>query len=106
MRLRNRDGDPIDPVPYLVVAGIGFGVVFVFFPGYGLAVGLDASLSLALAGIVFVGVAGYAYYEMVWTNRPDVRREVPVELRVRRLFYAAIIAGLVLTVLSLLLLVP
>jgi len=106
MRLRNRDGDPIDPVPYLVVLAVGFLVTFSFLPGYCLALGLPVWVGLLVAGTVFVGFAGVTYHRMVLTSRPEIQREVPAELRVRKLFYVVLVVGVVLAVLTFLLVAP
>ena len=46
-RPRNRRGEPIDPVPFLVTTGLAFTLVFSFGPLYGLAYGLSLPLALA-----------------------------------------------------------
>lgn len=103
MWLRNRDGDPVDPVPYLVVLSIGFLVAFSFLPGYSVALGLPVWVGLLVAGTVFVGFAGVAYHRMVLTNRPEIQREVPANLRVRKLFYIVLVVCALLAVLTVLL---
>jgi len=106
MPLRNRDGDPIDPVPYLVVLAVGFLVAFSFLPGYCLALGLPLWTGLLAAGVVFVGFAAVTYHRMVLTSRPEIQREVPAELRVRKLFYVVLVVCAVLAGLTVLLVVP
>lgn len=96
MALRNREGTPVDPVPFLVVAALCFLMSFSFGPVYGLTLGLSLSQALVGSGVVFVATSSGAYHRLVWTARPDLRGEVPPEYRLQRLFYAIIALALVL----------
>ena len=49
MRVRNRDGAPVDPVPFLVSAGMAVMLLFSTGPLYGLAYGLSVRTSLVLS---------------------------------------------------------
>lgn len=89
--VRNRDGDQVDPVPYLVVVGFAFLGCFIFGPVYALSVGLPLPVGVAVSGAVFLAVAAVAYHRMVWTARPDLRSEVPARERLVRLLYAALV---------------
>lgn len=90
MPLSNRDGEPVDPVPYFVVTGLGALVAFSFLPGYGMAFGLPVWVGLALAAVVTLAFAAGAYHRMVLTYRPSVRRDVPPDLRLRKMAYAVL----------------
>ena len=49
MRLRNRDGSPVDPVPFLVLAAMAFAVAYSFGPIYFDALGVSLVPALALS---------------------------------------------------------
>ena len=93
---RTRDGETVDPVPYLVVTALAFLGCFSVLPVYLLSVGVDRPAAVGAAGVVFVGLATAAYYRMVWTARPALRGEVPPERRLRRVLYAALVVVAVL----------
>ncbi|MFC6786872.1 hypothetical protein ACFQFH_13590 [Halobaculum halobium] len=102
MRLRNREGDPVDPVPFLVVAGMAFMIVFSAGPIYLMALfGVDLSLALGGSAAAFVPTAALAYHRLVRSVRPDLREELPASWRFRRLWYAAVAFGLLLVLLTL-----
>lgn len=92
MRLQNRWGTRIDPVPFLVVALTGFATCYSFGPVYLLTFGVSVSGALAMSTIAFGLVASGAYYRLVWTYRPSSRIEVPVGVRFRRLLLAMLAA--------------
>lgn len=106
MRVTNREGQPVDPVPFLVAAGMTALGCYSFVPPYCLALGLSVPVGLAVATVVFVGVGAGAYYRLVWTVRPDLRREVPAADRLRTLFYVALVVVGVLVLVSLPFYVP
>lgn len=95
VRLRNRDGTPIDPVPFFVVALLGVMVAIAWGPLYLKAHGISelvavtASVSLAVVAICA------SYYHYVWSANPDVRAEVAAEVRYRKLLYAIVIGVIV-----------
>ena len=102
MRIRNREGDPVDPVPFLVVAGMAFMIVFSAGPIYLMALfGVDLSLALTGSATAFVPTVALAYHRLVRSARPDLREELPASWRFRRLWYAAIAFGLLLVLLTL-----
>ncbi|MFB6123782.1 MAG: hypothetical protein ABEJ78_10030 [Haloferacaceae archaeon] len=105
MKLRNRRGTAVDPVPFLVVAAMAFLVSFSYGPIYCHAVGLRGAAVLGVPAGAFLVACGVAYHRLVWTARPDLRGEVPAERRLARLFYAALAGILVLVGLTLPLLV-
>ncbi|WP_224448322.1 hypothetical protein [Haloprofundus salilacus] len=102
MRLGNRDGSPIDPVPFLVVASLAFAVAFAFGPAYGLSFGLSLTVAVALSAVAFLGALALAYYRLVWSVNPAIREEVPAGVRLRKLFYSGAAVLLLLLFLSLL----
>lgn len=87
MELRNDQGEPVDPVPFLVVVLLSFLVAYSFGPPYWMALGFTLAEGLGLTTGVFAVVAGVAYRRMVWKARPELRGEVPGAVRFRRLVY-------------------
>ncbi|MFQ3285538.1 hypothetical protein [Natronomonas sp.] len=88
MSLPNRRGTPVDPVPFVVISGLAFMLLFSFGPLYGLAFGLSLPTALATSGIVFLAVAGLAFYRQVWNARPP--GEISVQMRAEQLLYGAL----------------
>lgn len=101
MRLRNRRGEAVDSVPFLVVSGLGLLLCVSFGPLYVAALGLSWAVAVAASAAAFVAVAAGAYYWLVWTATPLDTAEIPPGLRLRRLLYAGIALGLLLCLLSL-----
>ena len=99
MRARNQDGDPVDPVPFLVSAGMSVMLLFSTGPLYGLAYGLSVRASLVLSAVGAVAVGAFAYHRLVWIATPPWV-QVPAELRFQRLLYIALAFGVVLLGLS------
>jgi hypothetical protein len=96
MRLSNRDGSPVDPVPFVVVALLS-GLILVswgplYLKEHGVSEGFAVGVSVALS-VVAVGVS---YHRYVWTADPQVRQEVPAVERYRRLVYGIAIGVVVL----------
>lgn len=95
MQLRNSDGTPIDPVPFLVVALLGvmiaisWGPLYLKSHGVGEPAAVTASVGLAAATV------GGSYYRYVWTINPEVRRTVPAAVRFRKLVYGIVIGVVV-----------
>ena len=100
-RLRNRRGDPIDPVPFLVTAGLAFALVFSFGPIYGLAYGLSLSGAVGASALGFAGVAAVAYRQLVRSAPPVDAGPLPADLRFERLLYAGIGLGVAFLALTL-----
>ncbi|MFB6267176.1 MAG: hypothetical protein ABEI31_05920 [Halodesulfurarchaeum sp.] len=96
----NRRGDRIDPVPFIVTVLLSFMVVFSFGPIYAMEYGFAQLEALAISSVIMVAIGAGAYYRLVWTYRPEMREEVPVESRLQRLFYAIIAGVLVLGALT------
>ncbi|WP_435063405.1 hypothetical protein [Halobaculum sp. EA56] len=102
MPLRNRAGDPVDPVPFLVVVGFAFLLVFSTGPIYLRALlGVDLATAIAGSTAVFLAATAGAYHRFVRTDRPDLRGETPVAWRYRRLWIGALLLALLLVLLSL-----
>ncbi|NHN60612.1 MULTISPECIES: hypothetical protein [Halorussus] len=106
MRPENRRGTPVDPVPCLVVVGLGFLGCYSFGPAYFLAFGVDLPAALGLSTVAFVAATAVAYHRFVWLARPDLRGEVPPDLRLRRLLLGGLAVFGVCTLLTLPLLAP
>lgn len=101
MRLSNREGTPIDPVPFLVVGLLAVTIAIAWGPVYLLELGVDLDVAVAVSvGIAAVAVAA-AYYRLVWTANPTVREEVPPEVRFKKFIYAIVIGVILLFVLQL-----
>jgi hypothetical protein len=100
MRLRNRDGTPVDAVPFLVVVALAFLLTFSFGPIYAVAVGLSLPQGLSLSTGVFAAVSLGAYVRLVRRARPEIRAEIPPAQRLTRLFYGALCLALFLVLLS------
>lgn len=94
-RLRNHDGTPVDPVPFLVVSLLGIPITIGWGPVYLLELGVPLGPAVSISVLLAVAIAAAAYHRYVLNARPEVRREVPVAFRVRRLLYA-IVVGVVL----------
>lgn len=103
---RNRAGDPVDPVPFLVTASAAFLVTFSFVPVYCLTLGFSVAAAAVASTAVFLVVSALAYRRLVLAARPDLRSEVDPGLRLRQLFYAALVVAGLLVLASLPLLVP
>lgn len=89
-------------MPFLVVAAVAFLLAFAFGPPYVVAA-FGAPFEAALAGstCAFASLVGAAYYRLIWTASPVVRREVPAGRRFVRLLYAALAVALLLALLAL-----
>jgi len=85
MRPVNNAGTAVDPVPFLVVGGLGFLVCYSCGPIYLLSYGLGLPGALALTTAVWVATTAVAYHRFVWTARPEIRSEIPPTLRLRRI---------------------
>jgi len=96
MQLRNRWGTPVDPVPWLVIVALSFTVSYAWGPIYFLSLGLSLSAGLVLSTIAFVAATLVSYHRFVLTMRPEVRRELPAQVRFRRLLEASLIGVVVL----------
>lgn len=92
-------------MPFLVVALLGVTVAYSYGPIYLTALGFDLVQALVISTAIAAGVSITAYHRYVWTARPDMRAEVPVESRLRRLVYGVVIGIVVIVLLSLPLLV-
>lgn len=106
MRPLNDRGTPVDPVPFLVVAALGFLVSYAYGPIYCMALGFTLPQALGLSTLAFGATLVTAYHRLVWIARPELRGEVPAGLRLRRLFLAALIVAGLLGLLALPLLAP
>jgi len=99
--LQNRHGSPVDPVPFLVVSVLGFAVSFSFGPAYAMQFGASLPTALGVAAAATALIAVVAYHRYVWTERPDLRGEVPAADRFQRLLYGVVAGFLVVAALAL-----
>ena len=105
VELTNARGQPVDPVPFLVVATLAFLVSFSYGPIYLMELGLSLPAALGVSTGLFVSLSALAYYRLVWDTRPELRGEVPAERRLRAIVYAALVVVGLLGLLTLPLLV-
>ena len=101
MRLRNRDGTAVDPVPFAVTAGLGCMLALSFGPLYGQALGASLSSAIVASSAVSLAVVAVTFHRYVWTARPELREHVSGMARAEGLFYlmvaiAVIVIGLAL----------
>ncbi|GAB7009783.1 hypothetical protein [Halorubrum trueperi] len=101
MRIHNKHGDRIDPVPFVVTVGLAFMLALSFGPIYGLAYGLTLTTSLALSTLAFAGAAALAYDQLVRAAPAIDAGPLPPGPRFERLLYAALGLGVVLVALTL-----
>lgn len=101
MRLRNRSGTPVDPVPFLVVAALAFLLCYSCGPLYLLAFDFELPSALAVTTVVFVGATAGAYHQLVWTVTPELKGEVPATLRLRKIILATLVVVGLFALLSL-----
>lgn len=99
MDVRNRHGDPVDPVPFLVSVATTAMLLFSVGPLYGLAYGLPVWAGLVVATAGTVAVSAVAYHRLVWTAPPPWVT-IPPQHRFQRLLYIAFVFGLFLLALS------
>jgi len=68
--LQNRRGEPVDPVPFFVVAALGLLLSYAFFTPTLAALGVAVPQAFAFSTWGFAGVVGGTYYYLVWTVTP------------------------------------
>lgn len=100
MEVRNRDGEPVDPVPFLVSAGLTGMLLLSCGPLYGLAYGYSVKSSLCVAGALSAAIVSFAYHRLVWTATPRWV-DIPAQFRFERLLYVGLVFALALLGLSL-----
>jgi len=100
-RVRNRHGDRIDPVPFLVTAGLAFTFALSFGPIYGLSYGLTLAASLAVSTLAFAAATAIAYHRLVRCAPPLDAGPLPPGPRVERLLYAGVALGVLIVALTL-----
>jgi len=103
MKLRNRDGTPVDPVPCIVVTLLAAMVLIAWGPLYLMAHGLGQPLAVSVSAGLTLFCAGVAYYRFIWTRNPTIREEVPAATRYLRLLYGIGIGVVLLLALTALL---
>ncbi|KAA9399502.1 hypothetical protein Har1130_00150 [Haloarcula sp. CBA1130] len=89
MHVQNRDGDPVDPVPFLVCTAMAVMLLFSLGPLYGLAYGLPVWAGLAVATVGTIAVAAVSYHRLIWMAPPPSVHIAP-ELRFQRLIYIGV----------------
>ena len=98
-RPRNRDGRPVDPVPFVVVAGLGAMLTLSAGPLYGLAYGLSLRTGVAASAVVTVALIAGAYHQFVRLATPVSVDSAPTDAT--RLYYMGLALGSVILALSL-----
>lgn len=99
----DRDGEPVDPAPFLVVAATGLLVSLSFLPAVVLRLGGSAATGVAVALAVAGAFAVVAYRRMVSASRASVRTELPPDERLRTVVYGVVVAAAAMFGLSVLL---
>jgi uncharacterized membrane protein len=69
--VRNRHGETVDPVPFLVVVALGLLVSYALFTPTLAALGVEVPQAFALSTWGFAGVVAGTYYYLVWTVTPE-----------------------------------
>jgi hypothetical protein len=100
--VRNSRGEPVDPVPFAVVASAAWLLCLSFGPLYLDAFAVPWAYGLLVSVVVASAMTAWAYRRFVWTVDPTVRRELSVGLRFRQICYGAIVFGVILLLLSVL----
>lgn len=106
VRPRNRNGDPIDPVPFVVSVGLSFMLSFTFGPIYALSYGLSLTWGLAASAVAFALLIGVSYLQLVRSAPALDAGPLPPGPRFERLLYAAVGLGVLLVGLTVPLVVP
>jgi membrane protein implicated in regulation of membrane protease activity len=101
VRPRNRDGVPVDPVPFLVVAASAVLVVCSGGPPYLLALGLSLPVAVAVSLAVAATAVAVAYRRYVRRAGPERRAAVPAERRLGRFGEATVALAVLFALLSL-----
>lgn len=99
MPLSNRNGTSVDPVPFVVVSGLGCMLSLSFGPLYGQAFGLSLPIALLVSVVLSLAVTVASFYWQVWDAYPAKRTAVAI--RAERLFYGTIAFGVLLVALTL-----
>ncbi len=87
----NRDGDPVEPWPFVAVSGTGTLPVLSFGPLYLGAFGVPIRLAVGVSIAVSTGIVAVAYYRLVLAYRPDVQAALPASERAPRLFWITLV---------------
>ncbi|SNR44346.1 hypothetical protein [Halorubrum vacuolatum] len=99
-RIRNRRGERIDPVPFVVSTALGFMLALSVGPIYGLSYGLSLRWSLGLSTLAFLLLTAIAYDQFVRSAPARDAGPLPAAPRFERLLYAAVGLGIVLVALT------
>lgn len=105
MRLPNRHGSAVDPVPFVVVTGLAWMVLLSFGPLYGQALGVPLPVGLGVSTALSLVATAGAYYSQVWTATPEIDGELPSGLAAERLFYLMLVLAVLIVALAIPLLV-
>lgn len=96
VRVHNKHGDRIDPVPFVVSVALAFMLAMSFGPVYGLSYGFSLVTAVGLSLLGFAGFVAVAYDQLVRSAPPRDAGPLPPGPRVERLLYAAIGIGVIL----------
>lgn len=86
--LRNRDNDPVDPVPFIVVSLAAFLLTHGWGPLYLGALGFDPIPTFIILTMVLIILVGVAYYGFIWNATPEGTIFVSTHNRLTLLLYA------------------
>ncbi len=96
----NKRGEPVDPVPFLVVALLAATAVLSLGPVYLLGFDIAYDRAIGVSVGLAVSTVMIAYYRFIWTASPIIRAEVPAGVRFRKFLYAIVIGVVVTLVLA------
>ncbi len=99
-RPRNREGTPVDPVPFLVVVLTAFLITHAWGPLYLGALGFSTAGSLSLLTALLAVIVAVAYYRLVWLADPGKPRVASPDQRLSYLLYAIVIGFALLALLA------
>lgn len=95
MKIPNRKGTPIDPVPFLVVALLAGTIAFAWGPVYLLGLDVDLDIAVGISAALAAVATIIAFYRLIWTANPTIREEVPAGVRFRKFVYGIIVGVIV-----------
>ena len=102
MRCRNHDGEPVDPIPFVVISGCALTLCLSFVPLYLDLFAVSDSIRILLSIALGVALTGWAFYQYLWTADPQVRKSLSPGIRFESILRGGIVFTLALIVLAIL----
>jgi hypothetical protein len=97
---RNARGDVVDPAPFVVSSLLAIMLIYSFGPVYAMEYGFSLRTGLVICTVLTVTTIAVAYRRLIWQARPEMRAEIPPDVRLQRLFYGVIIGIILLSALT------